>query len=162
MGMTLSDAFMNANINKENNGPDTLANLNVKVGDVVLYAGNETYTVMPNKQLQWSNGEIHTYGGWYCCNNFTIVSRATAKPKVWKDMTPEEKGALLLVGDKGETIQILLSGAWYDCEPTWQPNTAYRVKPKPARISGSCEVDENGEVDLTTWETYNKKYMGSF
>ncbi len=57
----------------------------------------------------------------------------TDTPKLWRDMTPEEKGALLLAHHEGRGIEIATRDhkAWYDANPTWQENFAYRVKPEP-------------------------------
>jgi hypothetical protein len=42
--------------------------------------------------------------------HWRIVSRAPAAPKLWRDMTPEEKGALLLAAHEGKVIEY--DGAW--------------------------------------------------
>jgi hypothetical protein len=65
----------------------------------------------------------------------TPMAQMTQEPKLWKDMTPEEKLTLLLARDEGKVIQTI-----YDLEsknPTWEDNLypawssvcAYRVKP---------------------------------
>lgn len=54
--------------------------------------------------------------------------------KLWKDMTPEEKGALLLASHEGETLQYWKrgTGGWEDClSVVIHNNEFYRVKPKP-------------------------------
>ena len=52
--------------------------------------------------------------------------------KIWQDLTPEEKGALLLAHHEGEEIQFELSGVeWIKAEPSWEGIIAYRVRPKP-------------------------------
>jgi hypothetical protein len=56
--------------------------------------------------------------------------------KLWKDMTPEEKGALLLAHHEGKEIEFFAShNAWQGCEgsPSWISYYAYRVKPDPVR-----------------------------
>lgn len=56
------------------------------------------------------------------------------QPKLWRDMTPEEKGAILLAKYEGRQIQYLayLGGDWQDCQPhLFSPICAYRVKPEP-------------------------------
>ena len=53
--------------------------------------------------------------------------------KLWKDMSPEEKGALLLAHHEGKVIE-----SSFDCVsfykiniPKWFMDIAYRVKPAP-------------------------------
>ena len=60
----------------------------------------------------------------------------TQEPKLWKDMSPEEKGALLLAHHEGKITQFWYSGmkGWTDNAghpPNWFKDTAYRVKPEP-------------------------------
>ena len=52
----------------------------------------------------------------------------------WKDLTPEEKGALLLAYHEGEQIQTWMPVRhFWDDNPTpsWAETAAYRVKPEP-------------------------------
>ena len=54
--------------------------------------------------------------------------------KPWKDMSPEEKGALLLASHEGKTLQYWKrgSGGWEDCRSVAiHEHETYRVKPKP-------------------------------
>lgn len=56
--------------------------------------------------------------------------------KLWRDMTPEEKGALLLAHHEGHTIQCRspAHSQWFDSsEPSWANAIAYRVRPEPNR-----------------------------
>jgi len=55
------------------------------------------------------------------------------KPTTWADMTPEEKGALLLARHNGKGIQVLDFGKWNTVIPSWSDGLAYRVKPEPKR-----------------------------
>lgn len=77
--------------------------------------------------------------GWMSINDdswiFRIISRANPKPKLWRDMTPEEKCALLLAHHEGKVIEI-----WSWDVPTWDESNyefewcdslAYRIKPEP-------------------------------
>jgi hypothetical protein len=52
--------------------------------------------------------------------------------KLWKDMTAEEKGALLLAYHEGAVIEFYsVHKEWKDCkDPLWCNSHAYRVKPK--------------------------------
>lgn len=53
-------------------------------------------------------------------------------PKLWRDMTPEEKGALLLAHHEGKTIELFIGDdGWSACSPYWADDVAYRVKPEP-------------------------------
>jgi hypothetical protein len=62
-------------------------------------------------------------------------------PKLWRDMTPEEKGALLLAKHEGKVIECYFLSGWVECNPEWYENFAYRVRPEP-----------NRETVTYTWE----------
>jgi hypothetical protein len=61
----------------------------------------------------------------------------TAAPKRWRDMTPEEKGALLLAHHEGKVIEGRMFDEWH--QANWQgcasptPSVAYRIRPEPKR-----------------------------
>jgi len=61
--------------------------------------------------------------------------------KMWKDMSPEEKGALLLAHHEGKTIQYYCPEGevgWLNVEdPIWTPNSIYRIKPEPKIVKKS-------------------------
>lgn len=62
------------------------------------------------------------------------VKRCVDDPKLWRDMTQEEKGALLLAHHEGKAIELFISkGSWMECSPFWTDDVAYRVKPEPVR-----------------------------
>lgn len=131
----------------------TLDKLNVQVGDVVecvgwtrddsTYCVGNKYTIMERHPAGYVNEMcavrendgyakiLKDYGGDQ--QLFRIVSRAN-DPKLWRDMTAEEKGALLLAAHEGQVIQFYnpTSDWWYDLpkEP-FQDAWAYRVKPEP-------------------------------
>ena len=70
-------------------------------------------------------------GGFYkewCCED-----RAEQPPKLWRYMTPEEKGALLLADHEGHAIQQLYPSGWKTRDPEWSDFCAYRVRPEPKR-----------------------------
>lgn len=52
---------------------------------------------------------------------------------IWRDMTPEEKGALLLAKHEGRKIQFWsdISDQWVDTNNNGRLDLAYRVKPEP-------------------------------
>lgn len=57
-------------------------------------------------------------------------------PKIWLNMTPKEKGALMLAHHEGKVIELYdpTVGGWVVCtRPTWAKLIAYRVKPEPVR-----------------------------
>jgi len=64
----------------------------------------------------------------------------TDTPKLWLDMTPEEKGALLLAIHEGKDVEwhnpvTMSPGMWAEHRPSYHVNDvcAYRVKPEPER-----------------------------
>lgn len=67
--------------------------------------------------------------------DYRIVSRAAQPdtPTLWRDMTPEEKGALLLAHHEGKAIEAWQKDSkdWYLAEPSWLDWYAYRVKTEP-------------------------------
>ena len=60
----------------------------------------------------------------------------TQEPTLWRDMTPEEKGALLLGWHEGKVIEVFglaYPDEWYEDDPCFYENCAYRIKPEPKR-----------------------------
>ena len=117
----------------------TLKELNVKPGDLVEYTfGHKTepvgYTVTENwieNAFSWEEA-----GRPY----WRIISRASdpETPKLWRYMTPEEKGALLLAHHEGGVIEYwnTRENAWQPVasgKPKWFALDAYRVRPEPKR-----------------------------
>lgn len=54
--------------------------------------------------------------------------------KLWRDMSDDEKGALLLAHHKRKVIEYFSCGKWQTCldgRPVWHRGDAYRVKPEP-------------------------------
>lgn len=61
------------------------------------------------------------------------------KPTLWKDMTPEEKGALLLAHHEGKTIEYFCHGfGWKVERPNFFDWCAYRIKPEVKRETVNC------------------------
>ena len=117
----------------------TLVEIGAKPGDVVEYtpSGNH-HTVLDGKRLMVGSGEVVNYEyNWGYSRNFRIVSRAKEAPKLWRDMTPEEKGALLLAHHDGKVIEWTGNfGSEFDMDstrgtPVWSATHAYRIKPEP-------------------------------
>jgi hypothetical protein len=74
-------------------------------------------------------------------------------PKLWKDMTPEEKGALLLAHHEGKTIECYQfpdHGWEVIYNPVFDNTSAYRIKPEPKRVTVALMADfkEIGTIDL--------------
>lgn len=101
---------------------------------------------------------------------FRLISRANSEPKMWKDMTPEEKGALLLAAHEGKAIEVYCwdhDGAWWNNKPTlvWSPDRAYRIKPEPVRETVTLygagkkwrHVPVAGQKHLITFDTIDGK-----
>ena len=123
----------------------TLKELNVKPGDVVKWVDDGTIheivsaCVIPNGESFFGEvyAELSNYGwGVFCEERFRIISRAAdpKAPKLWCDMTPEEKGALLLAAHEGKVIEVWDSGQWVRRSfGVWADGNAYRVRPEPKR-----------------------------
>ena len=52
---------------------------------------------------------------------------------LWRDMTPEQKGALLMAHHEGKVIETFYAGKWKVCQPEWVDECAYRVRTEPRR-----------------------------
>ena len=129
----------------------TLKELNVKPGDVVEatawgygkpfedhdtkhYAGK--LWMIYEKHPKGYCGMCAIYDDGYARYNenmlFRIISRASDTPKLWRDMTDEEKGALLLAHHEGKVIESHHGDMWrHSITPAWFGDSAYRVKPEP-------------------------------
>jgi hypothetical protein len=71
-----------------------------------------------------------------------------AAPKLWRDMTPEEKGALLLARHEGKVIETDYGGGFIaNRAPSWDDECAYRIRPEPKRetVRLSGYVDSDGD-----------------
>ena len=118
----------------------TLEELGVEVGDVVecvngpLFGGEST---VGKRYTMTEKGLPCDRNGPQCSSvsTFRIISRANPKPKLWRDMTPEEKGALLLAAHEGKVIEV-----WFPIACQWRvvvhkvgtfEYDAYRIKPQP-------------------------------
>ena len=65
-----------------------------------------------------------------------LVAEWADTPKIWLDMTPEEKGALLLAHHKGEVIESFANDQWGWCSPTWSDHCCYRVRSPKVTLYG--------------------------
>lgn len=111
----------------------TLQEIGARVGDIVrcvtwhgkIYKEGNTYHVVEGFGKDGENiGILHqTLGVW------EIVSR---KPKEWRHMTDEEKGALLLAKHEGKEIQYLrFDDKWVTSAAFPMGDGTYRVRPEP-------------------------------
>jgi len=90
----------------------------------------------------------------------------TREPKIWEDMTPEEKGALLLAEHEGKTIEwrALVSVPWREQRrkmPEYHFNLYYRVKPEPKRemVEASLCIIKSG-TSLHMRPSYRAHHYG--
>lgn len=114
----------------------TLQELNVNPGDVV-----ECVTAPVHGRWTVGNKYYMTDKGLLCdiahpqnssISTFRIISRAADTQKLWRDMTPEEKGALLLAQHDGRVMEYMgLYGWQIMLWPAFNQDHAYRVKPEP-------------------------------
>lgn len=122
-----------------------LKELDVKPGDVVecvgqWYSRSKPYKIGEHYIVNKDCEVIGKYadGATGICAKWRIISRASDDtPKLWRDMTDEEKGALLLAHHEGKVIEYGYSAGHYcQVKPDdgkWVDEYAYRVKPEPVR-----------------------------
>jgi hypothetical protein len=84
------------------------------------------------------------------------------EPKLWGDMTPEEKGALLLADYEGKAIEIFgpaYPDMWHEDYASWDDDCAYRVKPEPKRktVTAKLCIDAHG-TSLNMRPDYGDNY----
>ena len=127
----------------------TLKELNVKPGDVVelegCYGEKMTVTSCPPRpdyfgdhwEIDCEKSGVGLYSPYL---KFRIISRASdpETPKLWRDMNPEKKSALLLAHHEGKVIQLYDGGVWCDTDDIWWGKFAYRVRPEPTTIEAQA------------------------
>ena len=68
----------------------------------------------------------------------------TDTPTLWRDMTPEEKGALLLAQHEGKVIEVFGLGYpdmwYYEDDPRFEDDCAYRIEPEPKRETMTAKL----------------------
>lgn len=128
----------------------TLRELDVRPGDVVecMTCTTDVWTVGKTYGVVESTNEKYPFE--VECNypqsqrssvsTFRIVSRASRNdtPKLWRDMTPEEKGALLLARHEDRHIESYDAdnNNWYHVAwPAWEGNRAYRIRAAHAALA---------------------------
>ena len=108
-----------------------------------VYTVKDTYTAVSD-------------GGFILLGKNTLDYFLVEDPsKLWRDMTPEEKGALLLAHYEGKTIEACYYGdVWFKTnDPAWDNNSFYRVKPEPKRETVTLY---NGVENSFDWDLWNK------
>jgi hypothetical protein len=112
----------------------TLRELNVQPGDVVV---NNLHGARPVAVYRIEGGDFWSKSMRMSrAPVWRIVSRASDTPKLLRDMTDAEIGALVRAKNEGKVIEVLdsLNGAWVPAPaPGWWPRAAYRVRPEPKR-----------------------------
>ncbi len=109
----------------------TLKELDVKPGDVVyVHDAHNQYIIGENPHK--TPGQVKATTGYhYDWRIATIISRANT-PKLWRDMSDAEKGALLLAEHEGKVIEVYDNGKWVKRSfPVWAYEAAYRIRPEP-------------------------------
>lgn len=108
-----------------------------------------------------------------------LKDQANTKPKLWRDMTPEEKGALLLAHHEGKVIEFngesVVTGEWTgwvtcDDDCLWDESFlgdgfAYRVRPEPKREpvtlywrkGNPAHLIEHGDTHRITFDLIDDK-----
>lgn len=146
----------------------TLKELGVKVGDVLQWSGGEEYPCTVCKITDLSvyintpNGRVG-YSIAYCTHPWEVISRASDKPKTWRDMTPEEKGALLLAAHEGKVIEgrneTWRDDVWITVHaPSWSNNSSYRVKPEPKVETVTQHWKTNRKGEFVPMNQFDKPY----
>ena len=90
----------------------------------------------------------------------------TDTPKLWKDMTPEEKGALLLGWHEGKVIEVfglLYPDMWGEDDPCFYEDCAYRIKPEPKRETVTAKLCINAYgTSLHMWPDYYRREYSDY
>jgi len=154
----------------------TLKELGVKPGDVVEWVGKV------GRSKDFVEYEISHFDGenYYHKDGslgdilspiepFRLISRAAETPKLWRDMTPEEKGALLLAHHEGKPFEFTRSSMGYKWmivagRPEWCYGNAYRIKPERTKSEWSAwftsKADGTTKLDLDTCAEIERVALG--
>jgi hypothetical protein len=84
--------------------------------------------------------------------------------RTWSEMTPKEKGALLLAHHEGKVIEyksVQYEGDWHESNPFWLDHLAYRVKPEGPKVEE--KVFDEVYVSNSGWftHTYARNFTGT-
>lgn len=155
----------------------TLKELGVRVGDVVewpdAYPG--THMTVESFRIICEGvyaGQVQAglsgYGtGIFDDEGFRIISRAPQPPKLWRDMTPEERGALLLAAHDGKVIEYWKrgTGGWaVSYVHAWSAHESYRIRPDPKveTVTIYAKPDKNGDWIGSTSKHHTHKAAFTF
>ena len=89
---------------------------------------------------------IQEYHGVKRCVDDVQPDTTDDATKLWRDMTPEEKGALLLAHHEGKTIEWFDRGRWITdikFNPQKYTTLSYRVKTEPVRETMTLYGSDN-------------------
>ena len=122
----------------------TLAELNVKAGDVVEYISNGTVNTVNEASVLGEDScyegqvraDLSEYGwGIFDQEQFRIISRTSDTPKTWGELSDEDKGPIALAFVQGKAIEDMTSnGEWVDMDgPRFHDTRKYRIRPEPKR-----------------------------
>jgi hypothetical protein len=118
----------------------TLQELNLKPGDVVecVTAKTKAFTPGCRYKVFEKRGlvKVHDDDGYPVHSSTSEFQLVTGQPLTWAEMTPEEKGALLLARHEGKVIEYWQEPVgWLDVTTvcSWSDQYAYRVRPEPVR-----------------------------
>lgn len=62
-----------------------------------------------------------------------LIAEWQDEPTLWRDMTPEEKGALLLAKYEGKVIDTYVHPVWVSYQGSIYHGDAYRIRPEPVK-----------------------------
>lgn len=73
------------------------------------------------------------------------------EPRPWGDLSPEEKGALLLAHHEGREIECQRpDGSWSLVNPYWTSSATYRVKPTPDTVTQVITTIDGHKIEYET------------
>jgi hypothetical protein len=138
----------------------TLKELDVKPGDVVEYWYKNRIWVKgvidDNEIAQMENG-LDQNKKYSTDPNWRIISRAD-NPKLWRDMTDAEKGALLLAKHEGKVIECYDGYMWFETvTPRWYVPHAYRIRPEPKVETVTVHYQKDGATVMPVANGYTHR-----
>ena len=154
----------------------TLKDLNVRPGDMVecvnaggsAFVRGAVYECVKGRD-GWGNeavGPLNPSGRCIPTDKsttvFRIVSRASATPKLWRDMTDAEKGALLLAHHEGRVIEVWASDRWVADPVAFHDKFAYRVRPEPKRETVTLRGGDFGRNGAIAWSFLHSGHISPY
>lgn len=111
-----------------------------RVADSATYSPPWAWTNAPDGHLGsdehylWRDDGTEAWLLYYTESPHDLIAEWVDEYPVWSDMTPEQKGAILLAFHEGATIEcrqdyLVPPQWWRDENPTWNKDCAYRVRP---------------------------------